>query len=188
MRLNHQVHYPRGLSRETNIASIQITAKKAGFLQSFPASYPWQGNQSRRFSQIGNAVPPLLAAHSIAPTWNARSPATTSSAVYSGMSHTITTGGSQTHRPTRYLPKTPLYRLSCNPPKEVKLQAHRGALQRALGHINSQTETFLHSTPGAAAIQRPTTNSSHTTHGPTVWTVAPRITAGKDLATAPTTR
>ncbi|MCJ0874663.1 hypothetical protein [Streptomyces sp. AP-93] len=31
------------------------------------------------------------------------------------MSYTITPGGSQTHRPNQWLPKSPSYRLSCNP-------------------------------------------------------------------------
>lgn len=47
--------------------AIRITDTEAGILQSFPADYPWQGNKGQRFSQIGNAVPPLLAAHLIAP-------------------------------------------------------------------------------------------------------------------------
>ncbi|MEU6312322.1 DNA cytosine methyltransferase [Streptomyces sp. NPDC047014] len=47
--------------------SIRITAEEAGILQSFPPAYPWQGTKGQRFSQIGNAVPPLLAAHLIAP-------------------------------------------------------------------------------------------------------------------------
>ncbi|MFB9556845.1 DNA cytosine methyltransferase [Streptomyces roseoviridis] len=46
---------------------IRITAAEAGILQSFPAGYPWQGNKGQRFSQIGNAVPPRLAAHLLAP-------------------------------------------------------------------------------------------------------------------------
>ncbi|MFJ7779297.1 DNA cytosine methyltransferase [Streptomyces yangpuensis] len=52
---------------ETAPPAIRITAEEAGILQSFPPAYPWQGNKGQRFSQIGNAVPPLLAAHLIAP-------------------------------------------------------------------------------------------------------------------------
>ncbi|TQK98977.1 DNA (cytosine-5)-methyltransferase 1 [Streptomyces puniciscabiei] len=47
--------------------SIRITAQEAGILQTFPADYPWQGNKGQVFSQIGNAVPPRLAAHLLAP-------------------------------------------------------------------------------------------------------------------------
>lgn len=47
--------------------SIRITALEAGLLQTFPADYPWAGNKGQQFSQIGNAVPPLLAAHLLAP-------------------------------------------------------------------------------------------------------------------------
>ncbi|MEU6172394.1 DNA cytosine methyltransferase [Streptantibioticus parmotrematis] len=46
---------------------IRITAREAGILQTFPADYPWAGNKGRQFSQIGNAVPPLLAGHLLAP-------------------------------------------------------------------------------------------------------------------------
>ncbi len=46
---------------------IRITAVEAGILQSFPADYPWAGTKGQQFSQIGNAVPPLLAAHLLAP-------------------------------------------------------------------------------------------------------------------------
>ncbi|MFF4714415.1 DNA cytosine methyltransferase [Streptomyces eurythermus] len=49
---------------------IKITAREAGILQSFPADYPWQGNKGQQFSQIGNAVPPRLAAHLLAPHLN----------------------------------------------------------------------------------------------------------------------
>ncbi|MFJ2595157.1 DNA cytosine methyltransferase [Streptomyces erythrochromogenes] len=47
--------------------AIRITAAEAGALQSFPADYPWRGNKGQQFSQIGNAVPPRLAAHLLAP-------------------------------------------------------------------------------------------------------------------------
>lgn len=46
---------------------IRITAVEAGVLQSFPADHPWAGNKGQQFSQIGNAVPPRLAAHLLAP-------------------------------------------------------------------------------------------------------------------------
>ncbi|WP_411140996.1 DNA cytosine methyltransferase [Streptomyces sp. x-80] len=46
---------------------IRITAREAGLLQTFPGDYPWQGTKGRQFAQIGNAVPPLLAAHLLAP-------------------------------------------------------------------------------------------------------------------------
>ncbi|MEU3599321.1 DNA cytosine methyltransferase [Streptomyces sp. NPDC006798] len=49
------------------VESIRITAAEAGLLQTFPADYPWQGNKGQQFSQIGNAVPPRLAAHLLAP-------------------------------------------------------------------------------------------------------------------------
>ncbi|MCM8556172.1 DNA cytosine methyltransferase, partial [Streptomyces sp. STCH 565 A] len=49
---------------------IRITAREAGLLQTFPADYPWAGNKGQRFSQIGNAVPPLLAGHLLAPHLN----------------------------------------------------------------------------------------------------------------------
>ncbi|MDT0382566.1 DNA cytosine methyltransferase [Streptomyces sp. DSM 42041] len=49
---------------------IRITAVEAGILQTFPSDYPWAGNKGQQFAQIGNAVPPLLAAHLLAPHVN----------------------------------------------------------------------------------------------------------------------
>lgn len=46
---------------------IRITAREASLLQTFPADYPWAGNKGQVFGQIGNAVPPLLAGHLLAP-------------------------------------------------------------------------------------------------------------------------
>ena len=41
--------------------SRRITSQQTGTLQSFPSDYPWQGSDSVRFQQAGNAVPPLMA-------------------------------------------------------------------------------------------------------------------------------
>lgn len=45
-----------------------LTEREAGTLQTFPPDYPWQGpTQLARATQIGNAIPPLLAALIVAP-------------------------------------------------------------------------------------------------------------------------
>ncbi|WP_413115465.1 DNA cytosine methyltransferase [Streptomyces sp. CY1] len=58
---------PEGAESPSVPEPIRITAREAGVLQTFPANYPWAGNKGQQFSQIGNAVPPLLAAHLLAP-------------------------------------------------------------------------------------------------------------------------
>jgi DNA (cytosine-5)-methyltransferase 1 len=46
--------------------SVKLTLSEALTLQSFRPDYPVQGTKSKRFEQVGNAVPPLLAAHVVA--------------------------------------------------------------------------------------------------------------------------
>ncbi|CAM5668848.1 hypothetical protein STANM337S_07041 [Streptomyces tanashiensis] len=62
-----QAPAPAGNEDAPTPAPIRITAAEAGILQSFPADYPWAGNKGQVFGQIGNAVPPRLAAHILAP-------------------------------------------------------------------------------------------------------------------------
>lgn len=53
---------------------IRLTVDERVRLQTFPACYPFAGNQGEQAIQIGNAVPPLLAAHVVSAASGLRLP------------------------------------------------------------------------------------------------------------------
>lgn len=54
--------YRTEVSRQNAEGSVKITVEQAGVLQSFRPDYPWRGTKTKQYQQVGNAVPPVLAA------------------------------------------------------------------------------------------------------------------------------
>lgn len=53
-------------SRQNAPGSVTVSVAQAGVLQSFYLDFPWRGSKSKQYEQVGNAIPPLLAAHILA--------------------------------------------------------------------------------------------------------------------------
>lgn len=58
--------YRTTTSRQNAEGGVRVTVAEGGVLQSFPPDYPWQGSKTKQYQQVGNAVPPRLAAHVLA--------------------------------------------------------------------------------------------------------------------------
>jgi DNA (cytosine-5)-methyltransferase 1 len=66
-RIGHPGHKDRkGGESQFAQGSVRITPAEAAALQSVPPGYPFQGSKTQQFRQIGDAVPPLLAARVLA--------------------------------------------------------------------------------------------------------------------------
>lgn len=59
----------RIVNPKTPLDPIRVTPEEAATLQSYPADFQWQGAKTKRYLQIGNAVPPLLAQRVLEALW-----------------------------------------------------------------------------------------------------------------------
>lgn len=66
-RSNKVEWMPADEARDPSASGVRVTVVEAAVLQSFGSDYPWTGSTSQRFQQVGNAIPPLLAAAVVRP-------------------------------------------------------------------------------------------------------------------------
>jgi DNA (cytosine-5)-methyltransferase 1 len=59
--------YADGNPTRSGDNAVRVTVQQAATLQGFPPDYPWQGTRTAQFRQVGNAIPPPLAAVVLAP-------------------------------------------------------------------------------------------------------------------------
>lgn len=58
--------FRKDVSRQNAAGSVRVTVQDVATLQGFRTDYPWQGPKTKQHEQVGNAVPPPLAAHVLA--------------------------------------------------------------------------------------------------------------------------
>lgn len=65
-RVNKVELMPEESAQDPGASGVPVTVQDAAVLQSFPDGYRWCGSKSAQHRQVGDAVPPMLAAHVLA--------------------------------------------------------------------------------------------------------------------------